>query len=221
MGGHGLGTVARSLTRTSARRRGSHLDLHAALNFQHALVQQAEKVQGLQEHQRQGRDHRGGEVGAQECDAVHQSTGHAEAWPQDGREAYDVDAVHSKAVYSCSGQGHITAKCGTSVPAKGKEKDGGDRGKADGKDSGKKDEDKESGMDSAPIAEKDEANNDRMDIGEVEKDIGGFEIGCVDKEKGCCRSPPGFPALRDEDEPNLPSGEAVHEREGHRGIGRS
>ena len=75
---------------------GSHLDLHAALNFQHALVQQAEKVQGLQEYQRQGRDHRGGEAGAQECDAVHQSTGHAEAWPEDGREAYDVDAVHSK-----------------------------------------------------------------------------------------------------------------------------
>ena len=47
-------------------------------------------------------------------------------------------------------------------------------------------------MDSAPTAEKDEAKNDRMDICEVEKDIGGFEIGCVDREKGRCRYPPGF-----------------------------
>ena len=53
---------------------------------------------------------------------------------------------------------------------------------------------------------KDEANNGRTDVGEVEEDIGGFEIGCVDKEK---MYPPGlqisnrFQVLSDEDEPNV------------------
>ena len=53
--------------------------------------------------------------------------------------------------------------------------------------------------------QKDEANNGRTDVREVEEDIGGFEIGCVDKEK---MYPPGlhisnrFQALNDGDEPN-------------------
>ena len=54
--------------------------------------------------------------------------------------------------------------------------------------------------------QKNEANNGMTDVGEVEEDIGGFEIGCMDKEK---MYPPGlqisnrFQALNDEDEPNL------------------
>ena len=37
--------------------------------------------------------------------------------------------------------------------------------------------------------QKDEANNGKTDVGEVEEDIGRFEIGCVDKEK---MYPPGL-----------------------------
>ena len=71
------------------------------LNLRHALVQQAEKF----EVYKSTRDRVATIVevklalkspGAMECDAVHRSTGHAEAWAEDGREAYDVDAVHSK-----------------------------------------------------------------------------------------------------------------------------
>ena len=68
-----------------------------------------------------------------ECDGVHWSTGHVEAWEEDGSEACDVDAVNSKRDLfcdRCGGQGDNAAKCATPAPVKGKVKDGGKGGKA-------------------------------------------------------------------------------------------
>ena len=193
-------------------------------DLQHALIQQAEKI----EDYKSTRDRVATIVEAKlalrnpdvmECDAVHHgSTGHAEAW-EDNSEACDVDAVNSKSglfCYRCGGQGHTAAKCATPAPTKVKGKDGG---KAGGKGGGNKGKGKGEwngfcsycgkkghGPRDCWNKQKDEANNGKTDVGEVEEDIGGFEIGCVDKEK---MYPPGlhisnrFQALNDEDEPNL------------------
>jgi len=196
-------------------------------DLQHALIQQADKF----EDYKSTKDRVATIVEAKlalkspdamECDAVHRSTGHAEAEGEDGSEAYDVDTVNGKGgvfCYRCGGQGHIAAKCATPAPAKGKGKDGGKGGKAGGKGAGNKGKGKGEwngfcsycgkkghGPRDCWTKQKDEANNGRMDVGEVEEDIGGFEIGCVDKEKVY---PPGpkisnrFHALSGEDEPNL------------------
>ena len=114
-------------------------------DLQHALIQQADKI----EDYKSTRDRVATIVvaklalknpDAMECDAVHRSSGHAEAW-EDNSEACDVDAVNSKSVlfcYRCGGQGHIAAKCATPAPTKGKGKDGGKGGKAGGKGGGNK-----------------------------------------------------------------------------------
>ena len=112
-----------------------------------------------------------------ECDAVHRSNGHTEAWEEEGSEACDVDAVNSKGglfCYRCGGQGHIAAKCATPAPAKGKGKDGGKGGKAGGKGAGNKGKgkgewngfcfycgEKGHGPRDCWTKQKDEANNDR------------------------------------------------------------
>ena len=95
-------------------------------DLQHALIQQADKI----EDYKSTRDRVATIVEAKlalknsdamECDAVHRSTGHAEAW-EDNSEACDVDAVNSKSglfCYRCGGQGHIAAKCATPSPNQG------------------------------------------------------------------------------------------------------
>ena len=96
-------------------------------DLQHALIQQADKI----EDYKITRDRVATIVEAKlalknpdamECDAVHRSTDHAEAW-EDNSEACDVDAVNSKSglfCYRCGGQGHIAAKCATPAPTKEK-----------------------------------------------------------------------------------------------------
>ena len=110
-------------------------------DLQHALIQQADKI----EDYKSSRDIVEAKLAlknldAMECDAVHRSTGHAEAW-EDNSEACDVDAVNSKSglfCYRCGGQGHIAAKCATPAPTKGKGKEKGMGGKAEGKGGGNK-----------------------------------------------------------------------------------
>ena len=163
---------------------------------------------------------------AMDCDTIHRASCQAVA-DDTGTEAcdLDVDAVNGKGgvfCYRCGGQGHIAAKCATPAPAKGgKGKGGGGKG---GKPGGKGPNPKGSGKGDwsgfcsycgkrghGPrdcwTKQKDESgNNGNMDVGEVEEDIGGFEIGCVDRENAY---PPGlqisnrFHALSDKDEPNL------------------
>ena len=132
----------------SEKMRGSHVDLHAAPKPPACADPAGRQDRGLQEHQRQSRDHRRGQSShsrnpdAMECDAVHRSTGHAEAW-EDNSEACDVDAMNSKSglfCYRCGGQCHIAAKCATPAPTKGKGKYVGKGGKAGGKGVGNKGE---------------------------------------------------------------------------------
>ena len=132
-----------------------------------------------------------------ECDAVHRSTGHAEAWGEDGSEACDVDVVNSKGglfCYRCGGEDHIAAKCATPAPAKSKGKDGRKGVTAGCEGAGKKEKGKGEWKGFCSYCrkkghkppdcwtKKDEANNGRLNVGEVV--VGGFEIGCVDKEEG-------------------------------------
>ena len=156
---------------------------------------------------------------AMECDAVDQSIGHAEAW-EDNSEACDVDAVNSKSgffCFWCGGQGtlqqsapHRSNQGERERWRKGRKSRKGDGNKGKGKGEwngfcsycGKK----AHGPRDCWTKQKDEANNGKTDVGEVEEDIGRFEIGCVDKEK---MYPPGlhisnrFQPLNDGDEPNL------------------
>ena len=90
-------------------------------DLQHALIQQVDKI----EDYKSTRDRVATIVEAKlalknpdamECDAVHLSTGHTEAWEEESSEACDVDAVNSKGglfYYRCGGRGHIAAKCAT------------------------------------------------------------------------------------------------------------
>ena len=95
---------------------------------------------------------------AMECDAVHRSTGHAEAWEDDSEDA--VNSQSGSFCCRCGGQGHIAAKCATPALTKGKGRDGGKGGKAGGKGSGNKGN----------------SNKKWLLVGEVVEDIGPFEI---------------------------------------------
>ena len=143
---------------------------------------------------------------AMDCDAVR----HAQDFFEDHHQfhEYDVDAIGGKGglyCYRCGGQGHIAAKCATPAPPKGtsKGKSGGGKGsKGGGKDAGSKGKGKGGdwhgfcsycgkrghGPRDCWTKQKDEANT-KMDVGEVEQDVGGFEIGCVFKEYAY---PPGL-----------------------------
>ena len=156
-----------------------------------------------------------------ECDAVHQSTGHPEAW-EDNSEACDVDAVNSKSglfCYRCGGQGHIAAKRATPAPTKGKGKDGGKEGKAGGEGGGNKGKGKEEwsgfcsycgkkghGRRDCWTTQKDEAINGRQTSGRLRKISADSKSAAWTKKKcsrqGCIFSN-RFQALNDGDAPNL------------------
>ena len=119
----------------------------------------------------------------------------------------------ARAVYSCGGQGHIEAKCGTSAPAKGEEKDGGKGGKAGGKDSGNKEKDKEEWNGFCSYCG--EGRGQQRQDGEVEEDS---RSAALTKRRVAADLHQVSPAERSGRAEPLPSG-AVHERENHRGIG--
>ena len=172
-------------------------------DLQHALIKQADKI----DDHKSTRDRVATIVEAKlalknpdaiKCHAVHRSTDHAEAW-EDSSEACDVDAVNSKSglfCYRCGGQGHIAAKCATPAPTKGKGKDVGKGDKQEARAAATRGKAKEGGNGFCSYCgkkghgprdrwtkQKDDANNGKTDVEEVEEDIGGFDIGCVDKEK--------------------------------------
>ena len=212
-------------------------------DLQHALIQQADKFVDFKSTKDRVATLVEAKLAlkspdAMECDAIHRSNCHAVA-DDSGIETYDldVDAVNGKGgvfCYRCGGQGHIAAKCATPAPAKGgKGKDGGGKGGKPGgkgpnpKGKGKGDWSgfcsycgkKGHGPRDCWSKQRDESGGGRMDVGEIEEDIGGFEIGCVDLGGGrnpvitgvrpTPRGPPGlqlsnrFRALSDEDEPNI------------------
>ena len=116
-------------------------------DLQHVLIQQADKI----EDYKSNRDRVATIVEAKlalknpdamECDAVHQSTGHAEAW-EDNSEACDFNAVNSK-----SG----AAKCATPAPTKEKPNMEEREEKQEARAAATRRNAKESGMDSAPTA---------------------------------------------------------------------
>ena len=166
-------------------------------DLQHALIQQADKI----EDYKSTRDRVATIVEAKlalknpdamECDAVHRSTGHAEAW--EDSEACGVDAVNSKSslfCYRCSGQGHIRSKVRYTRPNQG-ERERWRKGRKSRRQGRRQQEERQRrvaycgknghGPRDCWTKQKDEANNGKTDVGEFEEDIGGFEIGCVDRE---------------------------------------
>ena len=80
----------------------------------------------------------------------------------------------------CGGQGHTAANCAL-LPSQRHEKDGGKGGKVGGKGAGNEVKGKGEWPRDCFTNQQDEANKGRTGVGEVEQDIGGFGIDCVDR----------------------------------------
>ena len=196
-------------------------------DLQHALIQQADKFTDFKSTKDRVATIVEAKLAlkspdAMDCDTIHRASCQAVA-DDTGTEAcdLDVDAVNGKGgvfCYRCGGQGHIAAKCATPAPAKGgKGKGGGGKGGKPGgkgpnpKGTGKGDWNgfcsycgkKGHGPRDCWSKQRDESGGSRMDVGEVEEDIGGFEIGCVDSYPPGLQITNRFQALVEEDEPNI------------------
>ena len=182
-------------------------------DLQHALIQQADKFGDY----KSTKDRISTIVEAKlalkspdamDCDVVHKSSDPTRPEGDYHGEMYagDIDAVSGKGgvfCYRCGGQGHIAAKCATPAPVKGKGKDGGGKGgKSGGKGANNKGKGKGEwqgfcsycgkrghGPRDCWAKQKDEANISKIDVAEVEEDMGGFEIGSLDAVR---RKPTGI-----------------------------
>ena len=188
-------------------------------DLQHTLVQQADKLSDYKSTKERVISIIEAKMAlkdpdAMDCDAVRKSQVDVET-EVDGQENYecDIDVVGGKGgpfCYRCGGQGHIAAKCGTPPPAKGSGKGkGGGKGERGGKGPGGKGGKGKGGdwqgycsycgkRGHGPrdcwTKQRDEANGSntagKTDIGDVEEDVGGFDIGCIHRKRNVY--PPGL-----------------------------
>ena len=164
-------------------------------NLQHVLIQQADKF----EEYKSSRDRVATIVvaklalkspDAMECDTVHLSSGHVEAWREDESKPTMSTRGTPRAVCSVSDVAdRATSQRSALHPLKQSARRKTDEREENrrGKDAGNKEEGKgewhglcsfcgkkRHGLGEFWTKQKDEANNGRMDIGEVEENIGGF-----------------------------------------------
>ena len=142
----------------SEKMRAAILTSMLPADLQHALIQQADKI----EDHKSTRDRVATIVEAKlalknpdamECDAVHRSTDHAEAW-EDNSEACDVDAVNSKKRFILLQVRRTRPHCSKVRYTRHNQGEREREEKQEARAAATRGKAKESGMDSAPTAER-------------------------------------------------------------------